>query len=115
MKTIFGMLFALITVPAFAQDAVLMRADTLRAEPYADAQAVAQAAAGDSLRVVEQKGTWSRVESNGHRGWVRGLNLRLSGALPVKAEGVAALQTGRQAKGGIAVPLAMRGIGLTGG
>jgi len=115
MKIGIALLLALAAVPALAQNAVLMRADTLRAEPFADAQAVVQAAAGASLRVVEQKGTWSLVEANGRRGWVRGLNLRLAGALPARAGGVLALQTGRQVKGGIAVPLAIRGIGSPGG
>ncbi len=115
MRIGFALLLVLAAVPAFAQNAVLMRADTLRAEPFADAQVVVPAAAGQSLRVIEQKGTWSLVEANARRGWIRGLNLRLAGALPARAEGVAALQTGRQAKGGIAVPLAIRGIGTPGG
>ena len=114
MKRTLLMLLIMAASPAMAQTAVLLRADTLRAEPFADAKPVAQAAAGDSFRIVEQKATWSLVEKNGQRGWVRGLNLKSAGSAPVKAEGVAALQTGRQVQGGLAVPLAVRGIGPVG-
>jgi hypothetical protein len=86
----------------------------LRAEPFADAGAVAQAAAGDGVRVVERKGTWSMVEANGKRGWVRALNLKPEGTTGVRREGVLALETGRQAQGGVSVPLAVRGAPLPG-
>lgn len=96
--------------PAWGQSVLLMRADTLREEPYTDAAAVAPAAAGDNVRIVEQKGAWFKVEAAGKRGWVRALNLKTLGATPMRAEGVAALQTGREARGGVVVPLAVRGL-----
>lgn len=114
MKTLFLIALVLAAGPSWAQTAVLVRADTLRAEPFADAGAVAPVSAGENLRIVEQKGTWSLVEVGSKRGWVRALNLKTVGAAPIKAEGVAALQTGRQAQGGISVPLAVRSLN-TGG
>jgi hypothetical protein len=102
------------SLQALAQSATLLRADTLRAEPFADAAAVASAAAGDALRIVERKGTWSLVESSGKRGWVRALNLKAEAASSLKREGVLALETGRQAQGGVTVPLAIRQVSVPG-
>jgi uncharacterized protein YgiM (DUF1202 family) len=114
MKNLFAGLLLLAVAPAFAQNAVLLREDSLRTEPFADAKAVAKVAAGAAARVVERKGSWSLVESDGKKGWVRGLNLKIEGAAKQKAEGVLALETGRQAKGGVAVPLAIRAVPMYG-
>jgi len=114
MKKLFFIALVLAAGPSWAQNAVLVRADTLRAEPFADAGTVASVSAGENLRIVEQKGTWSLVELGSKRGWVRALNLKTAGAAPIKAEGVAALQTGRQAQGGISVPLAVRSLSIGG-
>ena len=100
--------------PAFscavlAQGATVLRAETLRAEPYADAKAVIEVPAGGKLRLLERKGTWANADYQGRRGWMRALNLKADSAAAIKAEGVLALQTGRAAQGGgVAVPLAVR-------
>lgn len=100
---------AWVPLAAFAQNAAVLRADTLRAEPYADAKPVAEVPAGAKLRLIERKGTWANAEYQGRRGWMRALNLKADGAAAIKAEGVLALQTGRAAQGGgVAVPLAVR-------
>ena len=94
---------------AAATGAAVLRADTLRAEPYADAKAVVEVPAGGKLQLLERKGTWANAEYQGRRGWLRALNLKADGAAAIKAEGVLALQTGRAAQGGgVAVPLAVR-------
>ena len=94
-------------VPALG--AAVLRADTLRAEPYADAKAVIEVPAGGKLQLLERKGTWANAEYQGRRGWLRALNLKADGAVPIKAEGVLSQQTGRAAQGGgVAVPLAVR-------
>jgi hypothetical protein len=113
MRIAFAVLL-LAAAPVFAQSAVLLRADTVRAEPFADAAAVAQAVAGDAVRVIERKGTWSRVEAAGKKGWLRALNLRPEGQAGLKREGVLALETGRQAQGGVSVPLAIRNVPIPG-
>ena len=92
-----------------AQSAAVLRADTLRAEPFADAKAVAEVPAGGKLQLLERKGTWANAEYQGRRGWLRALNIKSDSAAPVRSEGVLALQTGRAAQGGgVAVPLAVR-------
>lgn len=95
-------------VPAFAQSATLLRTDSLRAEPYSDSRAVAEVPLGGKLQVIERKGTWANAEYRGQRGWLRALNLRAEDAIAIKPEGVLALQTGRAAQGGVAIPLAIR-------
>jgi hypothetical protein len=113
MRIAIALLSLCAAAQAFAQSATLLRADALRAEPFADARAEAQVAAGDMVRIVERKGTWSLVEGAGKRGWVRGLNLKTDGAA-IKREGVLALETGRQAQGGVVVPLAIRQVSVPG-
>ena len=109
MRIIFALLLLWVGVPAIAQTAVLLRADTLRAEPFNDAAPMAQVAAGDAVRLLERKGTWSQVDASGKKGWLRALNLRPEGTTGLKREGVLAQETGRQAQGGVSVPLAIRG------
>ena len=53
-----------------AQSAAVLRADTLRAEPFADAKAVAEVPAGGKLQLLERKGTWANAEYQGRRGWL---------------------------------------------
>jgi hypothetical protein len=113
MRIAIALLSLCAAAQAFAQSATLLRADALRAEPFADARAEAQVAAGDMVRIVERKGTWSLVEGAGKRGWVRGLNLKTDGAA-IKREGVLVLETGRQAQGGVVVPLAIRQVSVPG-
>jgi uncharacterized protein YgiM (DUF1202 family) len=110
VRIVFILLTLLAAAPALAQTAVLLRADTLRTEPYADAAAVSQAAAGDAVRLLQRKGNWSQVEAGGKQGWLRALNLRSEGAAALKREGVLAMETGRKAQGGVSVPLAVRSI-----
>ena len=96
-------------VQGSVNSAAVLRADTLRAEPFADAKAVAEVPAGGKLQLLERKGTWANAEYQGRRGWLRALNIKSDSAAPVRAEGVLALQTGRAAQGGgVAVPLAVR-------
>lgn len=93
---------------AASPGATVLRADTLRVEPFADARPVAELPAGARLQLLERKGTWANAEYQGRRGWLRALNLRAEGAAALRTEGVLALQTGRAAQGGVAVPLAVR-------
>src|SRR5437879_2718230 len=114
MRLAFILLLCALAAPAIAQTAVLLRADTLRAEPYADAAPVSPAAAGDAVRVLERRGSWSYVEAGGGKGWLRALNLRSEGAAALKREGVLAIETGRKAQGGVSVPLAVRSVKVPG-
>jgi hypothetical protein len=113
MKAWLSVLLFLVCLPALAQNATLLREDTLRDEPFSDAKPLAKIGGGVSVRILERKGNWVSVEARAGRGWIRALNLKGDGPA-VRAEGVAALQTGREAKGGLAVPLAVRAIRVPG-
>lgn len=97
---------------AFAQSATVLREDTARAEPFADAAAAGRVAAGSRVMVVERRGTWVRIEQPA--GWLRGLVLRAEGAAAVAAAGVAALPSGREGRG-TAVTLGIRGAPASNG
>ena len=104
MKAWIGAGLLIVSLPLWGQNATLLRADTLRAEPFSDARPVAQAVAGETVRLLERKGTWASVEAKSERGWVRLLNLKTDTA-PQKTESALALNTGREAHGGTAIPL----------
>jgi hypothetical protein len=114
MRTALAALIFCIAAPALAQNASLLRPDTLRKEPFADAAAVSPLRTGDPVRIVERKGTWFLVEGAGKRGWLRALNLKPDAPAGLKREGVLALETGRQAQGGVSVPLAIRNAPIPG-
>lgn len=105
-RTLLAALFLAST--AQAQMASLIRADALRTEPYADSGKVADAPKGAQVRIVERKGTWVRVALGAQSGWLRGLALKADDQGAVRPEGVLALQTGREARGGVAIALAVR-------
>lgn len=57
----------------------LIRAAELKAEPFADAAALANLPGDAALSVVDSKGGWSKVKTrDGKTGWVRLLNVRLA-------------------------------------
>jgi hypothetical protein len=93
------------------QTATLLRADAMRTEPYTDSMEIASLAPGAKVTLLERKGTWARVSREGSTGWLRGLNLKADDARGLIADGVLALSTGREGRGGIAVPLGIRAPG----
>lgn len=106
-----GAIFLAPQVQAQTHTATLLRAEAMRAEPFTDAEQVASLPPGARVALLERKGTWARVSSEGRAGWLRGLSLKADDARGLKAEGVLALATGREGRGGIAVPLGIRAPG----
>ena len=97
------------------QRAFLTVDDVLRAEPLPSATVVMRLKAGQAVRAGERRGFWRRVEvaaastgTTGAAGWLRLSTLRLPNARP--APGLAALNTGREAGGNVALVSGARSV-----
>jgi hypothetical protein len=64
---------------AFAADekGLVIHAGDLMAQPFIDAAKAGPLTANQSVTIIERRGAWANIESNGKTGWVRVLNLRL--------------------------------------
>ena len=62
-----------------AEKGTALKADTLRAEPYADSKTVGSLTRGDSVDIVSKKGAWLQVQSKKNSGWVRLLSVKRGG------------------------------------
>jgi hypothetical protein len=60
-----------------AERGLIIRAGELKAQPFIDAAKTASVTPNQPVTIVERKGAWASVESNGQKGWVRLLNVRL--------------------------------------
>jgi len=117
LLSVLAMLGALIAGSHLAMATVGQRAfftvdDSLRAEPSPSAAVVVRLKAGQAVTLGERRGFWRRVDAAagaaGTTGWVRLSTLRLPNAKP--APGLAALGTGREASGNIALVSGARSV-----
>lgn len=80
-----------------AESGLMIRAGDLMSEPFIDAAKAAKVKAKQKVTIVERRGGWVRVETDGKAGWVRSLNVRLaegSGRPRASSGNVAQLRTG---------------------
>lgn len=107
------LLALLVTHPAWAAESgAALKADTLRAEPFADAKGTAALAAGDKVEILKKSGGWLQVKSADGSGWVRMLSIRKSGARKGSgdAAGLLALASGRAGTGKVVATTGIRGL-----
>lgn len=100
--------------PALANEAgSALKADDLRAEPFADAKAVGKVAKGDALTIVTRQGGWYQVKAGATTGWVRMLSVRRGEGGKASATdeiaGAAGAATGRS-KGQVVSTTGVRGL-----
>lgn len=93
-------LAAILLVPASPAEAgekgIVIRAGDILAQPFIDAAKTGPVTASQPVTILERRGGWTHVESDGKSGWVRTLNLRLeAGQRPTGGTGqTASLRTG---------------------
>lgn len=100
--------------PARADEAgSALKADDLRAEPFADAKTVGKVAKGEALSIVTRQGGWYQVKAGAATGWVRMLSVRRGeGGKSSAADeivGAAGAATGRS-KGQVVSTTGVRGL-----
>lgn len=99
--------------PAWAAESgTALKADTLRAEPFADAKEVTALAAGDKVEILKKNGGWLQVKSVRGSGWVRMLSIRKGEARKGSgdAAGLLALASGRAGTGKVVATTGIRGL-----
>lgn len=96
------------------ESASALKADEIRAEPFADARAVGALKAGEALTLLRRQGGWAEVRTAQASGWVRLLSVRRGAGGPGAGADVAALAgiaSGRAGTGQVVSTTGVRGLG----
>ena len=94
-----------------AEKGVTLKADKLRAEPFADAKQVGTVGKGDAVTILDRKGGWYQVKASSTQGWIRMLSVRRGEAAKSNAaKDVAVLSTGRAGTGQVVSTTGVRGL-----
>ncbi len=113
IKIYAALLALLIMHPAWAAESgTALKADTIRAEPFADAKAVTALSAGDKVEILKKDGGWLQVKSAKGSGWVRMLSIRKGAARKGSddAAGLLGLASGRAGTGKVVATTGIRGL-----
>ena len=108
-----ALLALLIMQPAWAAESgTALKADTIRAEPFADAKVVTALSAGDKVEILKKDGGWLQVKSAKGSGWVRMLSVRKGDARKGSgdAAGLLGLASGRAGTGKVVATTGIRGL-----
>jgi hypothetical protein len=72
------MLTLLIASACYAanESGVALKADSIKSEPFKDADDVGDLKKGDSVQIVSKKGGWLRIKAPAGTGWVRVLSVK---------------------------------------
>ena len=110
MKKILILLSLLLPAIAFAGDAgTAIKADTLRAEPYADAKTAGNLNKNDVVDILAKKGAWLQIKTKSASGWVRILSVK-RGAASVSNSSIADIASGRTGTGKVVSTTGIRGL-----
>lgn len=107
---------ALLALAAVAGEIGMTRqAVDVLAEPYRDARPLSQLGENARVEILERRGGWLRIRSNGAAGWVKLYQVRLGeGKEKTSGEGLKMLrsvkETGRSGAGGIVATTGVRGL-----
>ncbi|GAA3948956.1 hypothetical protein GCM10022278_05200 [Allohahella marinimesophila] len=98
-------------LPLLAKEASLGKPSRLYTEPFKDAAVIATLSATSTVKVLERKGGWSRIQHQQSEGWIRTLDLRFGksaeGSVVADTFGLA---TGRAGSGNVVATTGIRGL-----
>ena len=110
MKKTLILLSLLLPVIAFAGEAgTALKADILRAEPFADAKTAGNLNKNDAVDILSKKGAWLQVKSKSASGWVRILSVKRGGA-SASGSSIADIASGRAGTGKVVATTGIRGL-----
>ena len=110
MKKTLILLSLLLPVIAFAGEAgTALKADILRAEPFADAKTSGNLNKNDAVDILSKKGAWLQVKSKSANGWVRILSVKRGGA-SASGSNIADIASGRAGTGKVVATTGIRGL-----
>ena len=119
MKNLFRKVFLIgLAISAFSpvlafsgEVGTALKADTIRAEPFADARTVGNFNKGDSVDILSKKGAWLQVKTKKNTGWVRILSVKRGSASGGNsAKGVLDVASGRAGTGQVVSTTGIRGL-----
>lgn len=88
-----------------------LKADTLRATPFADAKSVGSLKKNDAVDILAKKGAWLQVKTKKTTGWVRLLSIKRGGASASnQVKGIADVASGRAGTGKVVSTTGIRGL-----
>jgi len=102
----------LLSITAMAAEiGTALKADSVRAEPYADAKTTGSFARGDKLEILSKQGAWLKVKTSKTTGWVRLLSVKRGElAKSNNTAGVLDLASGRSGTGQVVATTGVRGL-----
>ena len=110
MKKTLILLSLLLPVITFAGEAgTALKADILRAEPFADAKTSGNLNKNDAVDILSKKGAWLQVKSKSASGWVRILSVKRGGA-STSGSNIADIASGRAGTGKVVATTGIRGL-----
>lgn len=107
------LLAALAAQPAWAAESgTALKADAIRAKPFADAKVLGNLAAGDKVTILKKDGGWLQIKSGKASGWVRMLSIRKGDVRKAgsDAAGLLNLASGRAGTGKVVATTGVRGL-----
>jgi hypothetical protein len=116
-KAFYSILFllqAFFFIPGLAHAAetgTTLKADSLRAEPYADAKTVGTFAKNEKVDILTKQGAWLKVKTKKTTGWVRLLSVKRGSTSSSSAtSGALNVATGRAGTGQVVATTGVRGL-----
>lgn len=116
-KQCLGLLAALCCSTVFgihaanaAETGVILKPDQLRVDAFNDAKVVGNVNKNDAVEIVNKKGAWLQIKSNGKTGWVRLLTVKRNNPSSNNVAGVVGVATGRSGTGKVVSTTGIRGL-----
>ena len=110
MKKTLILLSLLLPAIVFAGEVgTALKADILRAEPFADAKTSGNLNKNDAVDILGKKGAWLQVKSKSASGWVRILSVKRGGA-SASGSSIADIASGRAGTGKVVATTGIRGL-----
>lgn len=108
LKNLDKKLFFILLFPiaSYAQDAIVIKNTSLYKEASASSASSISIEAKKTVKIIEKKGFWVKIELNGQSGWLKLNDIEL----PSTANKIDALATGRTSSGNVVNTAGVRGL-----
>jgi hypothetical protein len=108
---LFSAALFLPSVTLSAEKGSAIKADVIRAEPFADSKKTGDLNRGEQLEIVDKKGAWLKIKTSRAGGWVRLLSVKKgSGSGGNQLAGVLDVASGRAGTGKVVATTGVRGL-----
>jgi len=98
-------------IPAWSNEkGTALKADTLRAEPFADAKSTGQLGKSEAVDILARRGAWLQIKTAKSTGWVRLLSVRRTASNNNVVRGAVDVASGRAGTGKVVSTTGIRGL-----